>query len=193
MLWNRDTRGTIRQISLTKEKGAKQCWQQYGWVGGGTASGIWVLDAIPGCVVFTRKHPNASSYDRHHLFVCLFVCLVSFFRDRVSLYSPVCPGTHFVDQAGLKLRNPPASASWVVGLKAWATMPGNDRHHEDHRVGQKRLYNPTLMWIDTAQDLPCELRGTAEHFPCSFSAKSLPLSYRNHLLPPECSPEVQGS
>ena len=29
-------------------------------------------------------------------------------RDRVSLYSPVSPGTHFVDQAGLELRNPPA-------------------------------------------------------------------------------------
>jgi hypothetical protein len=32
-------------------------------------------------------------------------------RDRVSLYSPGCPGAHFVDQAGLELRNPPASAS----------------------------------------------------------------------------------
>jgi hypothetical protein len=34
-----------------------------------------------------------------------------FFRDRVSLYSPGCPGTHSVDQAGLEIRNPPASAS----------------------------------------------------------------------------------
>jgi uncharacterized membrane protein len=33
------------------------------------------------------------------LFVCLFVCL--FFQDRVSLSSPGCPGTHFVDQAGV--------------------------------------------------------------------------------------------
>jgi hypothetical protein len=44
----------------------------------------------------------------------LFVCLLVFFfvfQDRVSLYSPGCPGTHFVDQAGLELRNPPASAS----------------------------------------------------------------------------------
>jgi hypothetical protein len=40
----------------------------------------------------------------------LFVCL-GFFQDRVSLYSPGCPGTHFVDQAGLELRNPPASTS----------------------------------------------------------------------------------
>jgi hypothetical protein len=47
-----------------------------------------------------------------------------FFRDRVSLYSPGCPGTHFVDQAGLELRNPPASASRVLGLKACATTPG---------------------------------------------------------------------
>jgi hypothetical protein len=33
------------------------------------------------------------------------------FQDRVSLYSPGYPGTNFVDQAGLELRNPPASAS----------------------------------------------------------------------------------
>jgi hypothetical protein len=32
--------------------------------------------------------------------------------------------THFVDQAGLKLRNPPASASKMLGLKACATTPG---------------------------------------------------------------------
>jgi hypothetical protein len=43
------------------------------------------------------------------------------FRDRVSLCSPGCPGTHFVDQAGLELRNPPVSASQVLGLKTCAT------------------------------------------------------------------------
>ena len=54
-----------------------------------------------------------------------FFCLLVFvFRDRVSLYSPSCPGTHSVDQAGLKLRNPPASASQVLGLKACATTAG---------------------------------------------------------------------
>jgi hypothetical protein len=47
-----------------------------------------------------------------------------FFRDRVSLYSPGCPGTHFVDQTGLELRNLLASASRVLGLKACATTPG---------------------------------------------------------------------
>jgi hypothetical protein len=43
------------------------------------------------------------------------------FRDRVSLCSPGCPRTHSVDQAGLELGNPPASASQVLGLKACTT------------------------------------------------------------------------
>jgi hypothetical protein len=46
------------------------------------------------------------------------------FPDRVSLYSCGCPGTYSVDQAGLELRNLPASASQVLGLKAYTTMPG---------------------------------------------------------------------
>ncbi|WP_447412444.1 hypothetical protein, partial [Clostridium perfringens] len=49
------------------------------------------------------------------LFVCLFV-----FRDRVSLcYIHYCPGTHSVDQLL-------ASASQVLGLKAYATTPGEN-------------------------------------------------------------------
>jgi hypothetical protein len=48
--------------------------------------------------------------------------LVLVFQDRVSLCSPGCPGTHSVDQAGLKLRNPPASAPQVLGLKVCTTI-----------------------------------------------------------------------
>jgi hypothetical protein len=60
-----------------------------------------------------------------HLFIYLFIYLfILIFRDRISLYSPGYPGTHFVDQAGLELSNPPASASQVLGLKACTTMPG---------------------------------------------------------------------
>jgi hypothetical protein len=44
------------------------------------------------------------------LFVFLGLFVFGFFRDSVSLCSPGCPGTHSVDQAGLELRNPPASA-----------------------------------------------------------------------------------
>jgi hypothetical protein len=51
--------------------------------------------------------------------ICLFVCFV-FFRDRVSLYSHGCLGAHSVDQAGLQLRNLPASASRMLRLKVCA-------------------------------------------------------------------------
>jgi hypothetical protein len=57
------------------------------------------------------------------LLLLFFVFVFCFFRDRVSLCSSGCPGTHFVDQAGFELRNPPASTSQVLGLKACATMP----------------------------------------------------------------------
>jgi hypothetical protein len=69
--------------------------------------------------------------DTHMLcfFVLFFVCLFVFiFRDKVSLYSLDCPGTHYVDQAGLELRNLPASASQVLGLKALATTAQLDTH-----------------------------------------------------------------
>jgi hypothetical protein len=46
----------------------------------------------------------------------LFFFFFLVFRDRVSLYTLGFPGTHFIDQAGLELRNPPASASRVLGL-----------------------------------------------------------------------------
>jgi hypothetical protein len=55
-------------------------------------------------------------------FIYLFIYLFLIFQDRVSLYSPGCPGTHFVNQAGLELRNLPASASQVLGLKARAII-----------------------------------------------------------------------
>ena len=58
-----------------------------------------------------------------HIWVFCFVlfCFCFCFRVRVSLYSPGCPGTHSVDQAGLELRNLPASASQVLGLKVCTT------------------------------------------------------------------------
>jgi hypothetical protein len=55
------------------------------------------------------------------LIIVIILLLFWFCQDRVSLCSPGCPGTHSVDQAGLKLRNLPASASQVLGVKACAT------------------------------------------------------------------------
>ena len=54
-------------------------------------------------------------------FFVLFCFVLFVFLDRVSLCSSGCPGTHSVDQAGLELRNPPASASQVLGSKACTT------------------------------------------------------------------------
>jgi hypothetical protein len=45
----------------------------------------------------------------------------SFSGDRVSLCIAACPGTHSIDQAGLKLRVLPASASQVLGLTVCTT------------------------------------------------------------------------
>ena len=41
--------------------------------------------------------------------------------SRVSVYTPSCPETHFEQQPGLELKNLPASASKVLGLKSSAT------------------------------------------------------------------------
>jgi hypothetical protein len=82
------------------------------------------------------------------LFLVFVFCFVLFFRDRVFLYSPGCPGTHFVDQAGLEIRNLPASASRVLGLKACATTPGFSQGFYSctnimtkKQVGEERVYS----------------------------------------------------
>jgi hypothetical protein len=71
--------------------------------------------------VITVIQGRGSSYDGVFFCFCVLFCFVVF-RDRLSLCSPGCPGTHFVDQGGLELRNAPASASRVLGLKVYATM-----------------------------------------------------------------------
>ncbi|EDL15003.1 mCG146182, partial [Mus musculus] len=75
-------------------------------------------------MVGSLKQPRTSHLGLRQKYILKYSCgflgfffllgLVFFvFRDKVSLYSPGCPGTHSVDQAGLELRNPPASASQV--------------------------------------------------------------------------------
>jgi hypothetical protein len=56
-----------------------------------------------------------------HIEYIIFLLFTFFFFFLVSLCSPGCPGSHSVDQDGLELRNPPASASQVLSLKACAT------------------------------------------------------------------------
>jgi hypothetical protein len=68
------------------------------------------------------------AYESHVILTLETIFLDSFFfffflvfQDRVFLYSPGCPGTHSVDQVGLELRNPLASLSQVLVLKACAS------------------------------------------------------------------------
>jgi hypothetical protein len=58
------------------------------------------------CIIPITPSPGDPTLSSGDNFFFLLV-----FQDRVSLYSPGCPGTHFVNQASLKLRTPPASAS----------------------------------------------------------------------------------
>jgi hypothetical protein len=114
-----------------------------GGVGGGSAARGFMQCLVPWSTVVKEKHLIHLRWKQGEQKVrpdwpyslevlaillmynrCSFLLLLLFllfFRDRVSLCSPGCPGTHFVDQAGLELRNPPASASQVLGLKACAT------------------------------------------------------------------------
>jgi hypothetical protein len=84
---------------------------------------VWMLSpdrvTLLGGVALLKEvcHCGGSLWD-------CFVLVFWLFWDRVSLCSPDCPGTHSVDQAGLKRRNPPASASRVLGLKACTTTAG---------------------------------------------------------------------
>lgn len=42
---------------------------------------------------------------------------------------PGCPGTYAIVQAGLEPRDPPASSSQILGLKAYTTMPPKLLNH----------------------------------------------------------------
>ena len=66
---------------------------------------------------FFQVKPPLFFFIKFILFNFFFVL----FFETISLYSPSCPETHSVDQAGLELRDLPASASQVLGLKACAT------------------------------------------------------------------------
>ncbi|GAB1296957.1 Serine/threonine-protein kinase tousled-like 2 [Apodemus speciosus] len=78
---------------------------------------VWSVGVIFYQCLYGRKISLASDLER-----LAYLCLMSTgiikgvnTCDRVSLCSPGCPGTHSVDQAGLELRNPPASASQPFG------------------------------------------------------------------------------
>ena len=66
---------------------------------------------------------NSQTYEVYqNLIFCLFGFLFfPFFKTGFLCVGWGWPGTHSVDQSGLELRNPPASASQVLGIKVCAT------------------------------------------------------------------------
>jgi hypothetical protein len=85
---------------------------------GGLMSHLGLSTQRPLTYVTTVLWERSFSEQSHHLFL-FYLFLV--YWDRISLCSPGYPGTHSVDQARLELRDLPASASRVLGIKACAT------------------------------------------------------------------------
>jgi hypothetical protein len=101
-----------------------------------------------------------------YIYIFFFFVLFCFPETGFLCIALACSGTHFVDQAGLELRSPPASASQVVGLKVCATTA---RHHvlSIHAL-------PSLS-LPYAQD-----RGLGEKPPLGFVLwESVPLLLRS--------------
>jgi hypothetical protein len=70
------------------------------------------------CSIFiSEQNYHKHTHTHTHTHIYPFFC---FFQDRVYLCSPGCSRTHSVDQACLRLRDMPPSASQVLGLKACA-------------------------------------------------------------------------
>ncbi|EDL35822.1 mCG1037521, partial [Mus musculus] len=89
---------------------------------------------LPGSLEGLSHPPRSTTYN---------------FRDppfRVSLYSPGCPGTHFIDQTGLELRNPPASASQVLGLKMCTTTVRLIEELKNKKKQKKKTKKKTKPW-----------------------------------------------
>jgi hypothetical protein len=84
---------------------------------------------------------------------CLFVWLVGFVFFETGFLCVAlagCPGTHFVDQAGLELRNPTPSASQVLGLKACTTTTRRKGifTHEFLRLENGHVWGPLFFLTD---------------------------------------------
>jgi hypothetical protein len=106
---------------------------------------LWVLVKVQSLVpsfhlVLGDIESQVPSYYYYYLFIIIIIIFFFFWFFKtgfVSLCSSGCPGTHSVDQAGLELRNPPASASQVLGLKVCATTTRPGSQFFSWSVGRK--------------------------------------------------------
>ncbi|GAB1301946.1 Actin, epsilon 1 [Apodemus speciosus] len=75
------------------------------------------------------------------------------YTDRASLCSPGSPGIYFVDQAALKLRDPPASASKELGLKRTTVESGDGMTYFVPVINGYPLHLSTTKLDIAGQDL----------------------------------------
>jgi hypothetical protein len=85
---------------------------------------VWCVGRAEGCGDEVPVEDDTHSSSTLHRCCCfgffVLFCFVLFFVTGFPLCSG-CSGTQSVDQAGLELRNPPASVSQVPGSKACTT------------------------------------------------------------------------
>jgi hypothetical protein len=106
----RGARTYLMEESIGADPGADRAWGH---------SKLGLLYTCVHDVSCVGTHVEVTEHSQNWLFFFSFFLFVCFLRQGFS----GCPGTHSVDQAGLRLRNLPASASRVLGLKACATTP----------------------------------------------------------------------
>ena len=81
---------------------------------------------VANCILYPQRFMSFMSVlhaNHNHLVSILQQSYLFIYWDWFSLCSPSSPGTHSVDQAGLKISDLPASASQVLRLKVCDTTP----------------------------------------------------------------------
>ena len=68
-------------------------------------------------VLYTCMHACTHTHAHTQHTISNWMFLFCFCETEFFCSFGACLGTHSVDQAGFELRDPPASASWVLGLK----------------------------------------------------------------------------
>jgi hypothetical protein len=121
--------------------------------------------------LFSSDSTDTIFFGTHTHIVCLFVW------DRFSSYSPGCPGILSLDQAGLELRDQPASVSRVLELKACPTTACQPIFLRVIFLHQFLTYEPSpkraTMWV-----LGIEPRsGRAARAPNPFASSSLMVAH----------------
>jgi hypothetical protein len=93
-----------------------------------------------GTVAFPGPHQNCFSLaDRSHCIIVVILFCFPCFPRQVSLYSAGCPGTHSVDQAGLRTHRSTCLCLQSVGIK------GVHHHHSVQPLFLYHCFSKTTL------------------------------------------------